>query len=80
MYLANRLAGVFVGGDQRDLDVRVAEQYAEQFAAAVTRTAEDRGFYPLSFVGRHAANFICVTGAYTRSNSLEPLRRALPAV
>ena len=26
MYLADRLSGVFVGGDQRDLDVRVAEQ------------------------------------------------------
>jgi hypothetical protein len=38
---AHGLARVLVGRDQRDLRVRVEEQYAQQLRPAVTRPAED---------------------------------------
>jgi hypothetical protein len=41
MHLADGLARVLVGRDERDLGARVEEQYAQKLRAAVARPAED---------------------------------------
>jgi hypothetical protein len=44
VHLADGLARVLVGRDERDLRVRVEEQYAQKLRPAVTRPAEDAYF------------------------------------
>jgi len=44
MNLADGLARVLVGRNERDLRVRVKEQYAQKLRPAVTRPAEDAYF------------------------------------